>query len=167
MHLMCPSSTQPLTQPQQLQKHNRKSASNHTPVQTSRSAAAACLAAAAARALAVMQAAGGGGTVRVLLRFENALWCSRVCVKMSAAKSSRAPGGSADPRIHLNDQICQKVVHMYQPSDADAPPPGAPPPPPPHAIQNRVCVTFPQSMPRLLRRPPPRRRLHRCRRWLL
>jgi GTPase Era involved in 16S rRNA processing len=38
---------------------------------------------------------------------------------MSAVKSARAPGGSADPRIHLNDQICQKVVHMYM-SDPDA-----------------------------------------------
>jgi GTPase Era involved in 16S rRNA processing len=41
---------------------------------------------------------------------------------MAAAKSSRAPGGSADPRIHLNDQICQKVVHMYM-SDPAAPAP--------------------------------------------
>jgi len=42
---------------------------------------------------------------------------------MSAAKPSRAPGGSADPRVHLNDQISQKVVHIYMPPESDAAPP--------------------------------------------
>ena len=38
---------------------------------------------------------------------------------MSAAKPARAPGGSADPRVHLNDQISQKVVHIYMPPESD------------------------------------------------